>query len=367
MRKIAVMLLLLSGTLAAQEQTMTLDEAVLASGVYLAGRLAKGTVVVVSNFNAATASLSDYVIEELTACLVRDGGLKVAARRELELLYEEMDFQSSGEVSEETQQAIGYMLGAQTVISGSLTSVGSAYRMRIKAINVESAVTEASESWTIRRDERLVALLDPRQAARSKTWSDFRLELGARVGVSPRFYTLSDGIDGSASNGASFEGTVQLSALFLSFNLWGFPADLAAQMELIFTHDTVNYSTQDDDGEHSGVFSYPSLRIPILAGLRVGFDRFSLALFTGPHFTIPLGKMRYEVDGETKSFDCSVPMGWTVGVQGEMPLGPGSAVADIRYAGDFGRTSIDGAPGTLPVFSRGMLSFSVGYKFRLRF
>jgi TolB-like protein len=348
---------------------MTLDKAIHASGVELTKRLPKGTVVVVSNFSAATGNLSDYVIEELSRVLVKNGSLKVAARRELELLQREMNFQLSGEVSDETQQAIGKKLGAQTVISGSLIPMGTTYLLRIKAINVESALTQASESYTIQRDERLIALLDPSagKSAPSKTWSDFRLDLGVRAGVSPRFYTLSDDINGSASNGVSFEGAAQLTATFLSFNLFGFPLDLAAQTELMFTHDTVNYTTQDEDQEYSGSFSFLSLRIPLLAELVIGFPRFSLAVFTGPHFTIPLGKMRYTVDGNSTSFSYSVPMGWTVGMQGWISLGPGSVVVDIRYAGDFGRTSIDGAPGTLSVFSRGMLSFSAGYKFRFNF
>jgi hypothetical protein len=185
--------------------------------------------------------------------------------------------------------------------------------------------------------------------------------------VSPRFYTLSNDINGAASNGASFEGTIQATALFLSFDLFGFPADLAAQTELIFTHDTVEYTAHDDDGEYSGSFKYASLRIPLLAALHLGFERFSLGVFTGPHFTIPLGKMSYTKNGDSASYSCSVPMGWTGGVQGWMPLGPGSVVADIRYAGDFGNTGINGTRGTLLVFSRGMLSFSAGYKFRFDF
>jgi hypothetical protein len=246
--------------------------------------------------------------------------------------------------------------------------VGSQWAFLIDATDFENTKTLVNRTIPVKRDRSLITLLDSSgSSAPSKTWSDFRLELGARVGVSPRFYTLSDDINGSASDGASFEGTAQVTALFLSFNLFGFPVDLAAQTELMFTHDTVNYSAQDEGEEYNGSFSYLSLRIPVLAGLLVDFDRFSLAVFTGPHFTIPLGKMSYTIDGNSTSFSCSVPMGWTVVMQGLISLGPGSVVADIRYAGDFGRTSIDGAPGTLSVFSRDMLSFSIGYKFRLSF
>jgi TolB-like protein len=367
---VALICVVCAKAVGAPSDGMTLDAAISAFGKYLASRIPKDTVVVVSNFSASTGNLSDYVIEELTTILIKNDRLRVAARGELELLQREMDFQFSGEVSDETQQTIGYKLGASTVISGSLSPLGSAFLMRIKAINVESAVTQASESYTIRRDERLIALLDSAAGStvRSKTWSDFHLDIGARVGVSSRFYTLSDDIMGAASDGASFEGAGQVSAAFLSFNLLGFPVDVAAQTEVMFTHDTVNYTTQNDDGDHSGSFSYLSLRIPVFAALVVGFgERFSLSVFTGPHFTIPLEEMSYTVDGNSTSFSCSVPWGWTVGMQVWVALGSGSVVGDLRYAGDFGRTSIDGAPGTLPIFSRELLSFSAGYKFRLRF
>jgi hypothetical protein len=50
-----------------------------------------------------------------------------------------LDFQLSGEVSDETAQSIGKMLGAQTVISGNIATVGNFYRLGIRAIKVETA------------------------------------------------------------------------------------------------------------------------------------------------------------------------------------------------------------------------------------
>jgi hypothetical protein len=267
-------------------------KAIRASGNYLVRRLDPETIVVVSNFSASTEGLSDYVIEGLSDFLVNNGRVKVAARRELESLQREMDFQLSGEVSDETQQAIGYKLGAQTVISGSLVAVGAAYLMRVKAVQVQSAFTQASGSYTIRRDERLSAILAaPSEKPKPQAPpSDFRLALGARVGVSPRYYTLSHELNGGAATaGTSFEGGVLLAARFLSFEALGLPVSIAGATELVFTHDTVSYTGLDNEGEYQASFEYLSLSMPLLAVIDVDIGGVSVAALTGPSLTFPLG------------------------------------------------------------------------------
>jgi TolB-like protein len=126
---------------------------------YLAGRLPQGDKVVVLNFSASSKELSDYVIEELTAYIVNDGNLMVVDRRNLELLQQELDFQMSGEVNEDTAQEIGRKLGAQTIISGSISTLGTAYRMRIQAIQVETAQIQGVSVETVRLEAVLASLL----------------------------------------------------------------------------------------------------------------------------------------------------------------------------------------------------------------
>jgi TolB-like protein len=121
--------------------------------------LPKGIKVVVLNFTAANQDVSNYVIEELTAYIVNDGSLAVVDRRNLALLQEEMDFQLSGEVSDATAQEIGKKLGAQTIISGSLTALGDVWRMRVQAIQVETAQIQVMQTLTITLDPILAALL----------------------------------------------------------------------------------------------------------------------------------------------------------------------------------------------------------------
>jgi TolB-like protein len=148
-----------SGFCFAQEQAITFHEGIARSMSYLTRRLPEKTRVVVLNFSAPTRGLSDYVIEELSTYIVNDNNLVVVDRRNLELLQSEMDFQMSGEVSDDTAQAIGQKLGAQTIISGSFVSLGELYRMRVRAINVQTAEVQGQQTTTIRLDSVLAALL----------------------------------------------------------------------------------------------------------------------------------------------------------------------------------------------------------------
>jgi len=99
------------------------------------------------------------VIDELSIHLANGGKLVVVDRRELDIIQQEEQFQMSGEVSDESALSIGKKLGAQLVVSGSLTSMGSAYRFRIRVLNVETAVVETGSTADLRTGETKVAFM----------------------------------------------------------------------------------------------------------------------------------------------------------------------------------------------------------------
>ena len=140
------------------QSAVTLDMALNNSTVYLNGRIPAGTKVVVLNFTSNWPELSEYVIEELIGYIVNEETLTVVDRRNLETIRNEMNFQFSGEVSDETAQSIGKILGAQTIISGSITAIGSAYRLRVRAISVETAQILGMQNIDVAQDSRLAAL-----------------------------------------------------------------------------------------------------------------------------------------------------------------------------------------------------------------
>ena len=144
---------------------ITLDQAIQIAAEEINASLQAGTGIAVINFTSPSARLSDYVIEETICKLIITRKLVVVERNNLELIRQEMDFQLSGEVSDESAQAIGKKLGAQTIVIGSLVDLGHEYRFRTYALNVESAARETATLLTVKNDSRLSFLLHGRPPA----------------------------------------------------------------------------------------------------------------------------------------------------------------------------------------------------------
>jgi TolB-like protein len=210
-----------SGFCFAQEQAITLHQGIARSMGYLTQRLPEKTRVVVLNFSAPTIELSDYVIEELSTYIVNGNNLVVVDRRNLELLQGEMNFQMSGEVSDDTAQAIGQKLGAQTIISGSFMSLGELYRMRVRAISVQTAEVQGQQTTTIKLDAILAALLH----VKYRDPADF--PLGNRIAAG--FLNILAGAGsysmGDWKGGLTLTGNYAVAAGLVLWDIFGFSRD----------------------------------------------------------------------------------------------------------------------------------------------
>ena len=141
-------------------QTVLLDEAIRDAADHLEGSLEQGTIVALLNFTSPSETFSAYVLDELTDYLVNGRRLIIVDRAELDLIRQEENFHMSGEVSDATAISIGQKLGTQIIVSGSLVGIGQTYRIRIRALKVETAVISVSRSSDINpREERVRALL----------------------------------------------------------------------------------------------------------------------------------------------------------------------------------------------------------------
>ena len=102
---------------------MTLDQALLEAADRIDERITRGTKIALLNFSSPSDQFSAYVLDELSANLVDSGIVTVIDRREIDLIREELHFQLSGEVSDDSMQALGRMLGAQSIVTGSLRNI----------------------------------------------------------------------------------------------------------------------------------------------------------------------------------------------------------------------------------------------------
>jgi hypothetical protein len=116
-----------------------LDKAIREASNYLNKQLPKGNKLVILNVQSEFPALSEYIIDELIANTVNDRIFSVVDRQQLDTIRAELNFQTSGEVSDESAQSIGQMLGAQIIISGAVSRIGALYRLRVRALSVQSA------------------------------------------------------------------------------------------------------------------------------------------------------------------------------------------------------------------------------------
>ncbi|MDR1232275.1 MAG: hypothetical protein LBK61_12855, partial [Spirochaetaceae bacterium] len=130
---------------------LSLDEVIARSARDIAAKLPPGMRVAVVAFESPEQNLSGYIMDEIAGELTA-GSLEVADRNNLEYVYKELGFQTSGEVDDESAQAVGKFLGARYVITGQFVDLGGRYRYRLNGINVETAVHESSTRLDVRND-----------------------------------------------------------------------------------------------------------------------------------------------------------------------------------------------------------------------
>ena len=156
---LSILLFLAVGGALYSQNVMGLDRAIKTGAEEIEAKLTRGVKVVVLNFRSPSQRFSDYVLDELMTELVRNGKVTVVDRANLELIRREMDFQMSGEVSDSSAQAIGQMLGAQSIVSGSIEEVGNQYRIRFRTIEVSSAAIQVLSSFNVQRDDQIASLM----------------------------------------------------------------------------------------------------------------------------------------------------------------------------------------------------------------
>lgn len=105
----------------------------------LINELPEKTSVAVINVSSTNSNLSAHVADELEFQLVSSRKFTIVDRTALDTIRREQNFQMSGEVSDSSAVSIGQMLGANIVITGSITEIDKKQRLSLKALNVRTA------------------------------------------------------------------------------------------------------------------------------------------------------------------------------------------------------------------------------------
>ena len=346
----------------AQQKAGSLERAIVSSVQYLFDRLPEGSKIAVYGFSTPANArvedginlLSDHLIDEITTLFSREYPRFITTNRDkIEVVRKELNLQLSGDINDETAKSIGKMVEADFVITGSIRRVYGGYRITVRPITVETNIVFSTASANIaENDPEFNSFL-----VHEESQKHFRISLGGRAGVSPRFRTLSGDITGTAEN-PSPEFAPAISGAFFFTDVF------ALQTELVFSRDRVSYYSDEAGAAYAASFESYSLQLPVLARFTIRPGIFSLSGFGGAAFNIPLGAMKLNSDlYDDSSYRFSIPAGYVAGVNLGIRLGSGVLFSDIRFSGDFTNTVIHDDFGTLALYQRNTWCFSLGYEF----
>ena len=146
----------------------TLEVAIKKQADYIIRNSPRNAVLAIVNIDSGSKILSEYIIERLPDHIINaKEGIVLVDRKRLDLIQDEIWFQYSGEVSEETMVSIGKKTGARAIVSGSIMEIALAYNFNIKILDVESAKIVGSNSTQIIHDETMDAFMKNSQVAQN--------------------------------------------------------------------------------------------------------------------------------------------------------------------------------------------------------
>lgn len=254
----------------------------------------RGTTIAIVGISSESAELSNFMLDDLTMRFVQTKKLTVANRANLDAIKSEMNFQLSGEVSDDSIQQLGAMIGANVVVHGKLISIGSNYSLTMQALDVSSAEVVDMCRFSVEPDETLGSLLKSSgRKVRVKKWSNdlqFRLgysnyiEYGAAFCIGASNYNLYN-INNTFSVGfmESF-GLLDLSLIIgpaiginlkdiVKFQISPGLAISAAEGILCFSLDTVAKFLPTKFVSPVAGFRYKVYAVDITAGVSLNFGK----------------------------------------------------------------------------------------------
>jgi TolB-like protein len=115
------------------------DEAVRRISEKFINELPNKSIIAVLNIASGDTESAVFIADELEFLLSDSKKFTIVDRKSLDTIRAEQRFQVSGEVNDESARSIGNMLGANIVITGTISGTGSSRRLTIKALDVETA------------------------------------------------------------------------------------------------------------------------------------------------------------------------------------------------------------------------------------
>jgi hypothetical protein len=364
----------------------SLDEEIKKAAKEIENILEENTILLVNDFDSSSPMFSDYVSDRLTVELVNTRKFTVVDRKNLLGIREEENFQSSGDVSDESRQEEGRKLGAQSIIIGRGQDRDTYYEIQFRIMAIETGAIQGMPFGMVLKDEQFDLLMGGKKIGAGSILKDKKFVFGARAGGGMEIIALEselrkDYVGQDAVPYFNFIGSLHMAYNFTSF--------MAVQTEFTFIIKngiTINgydaYLNEGipeenqylhDETKIKDRFTYYSLEIPLL--IRFNFRPQSSLLLSGlvgPYVSIPLGDLKNEFeypnypllnDSRDDNITSPVIFGVMAGVSIGYNLGPGYISAHLSFMNDFNPMSADyWGERKVSMFTRRLITAALAYE-----
>jgi hypothetical protein len=169
----------------------TLEKAIERQADYIIKNSSRDSVLAIVSVKSDSRLLSEYVIERMPDYVVNNReNITFVDRSKLDLIQQEIDFQYSGEVSDDTMVSIGKKIGAQVIVTGTIMEAGRSYNFSVKLLDVESTKILGSNSTQITHDETMEGFMSNSRVAQLALADAQQKRLRREVAVSAIKNTL---------------------------------------------------------------------------------------------------------------------------------------------------------------------------------
>ena len=127
-----------SGDVFVQNETAAVENSLANAARQIMESLQHNSNIAIVYVASDTADMAEFIAGELEYIMVNEG-FTIVDRSQLDKIRREQELQLSGEVDDDTAVSIGKIAGAQIIITGSVTGADSARRLRLRALNVQTA------------------------------------------------------------------------------------------------------------------------------------------------------------------------------------------------------------------------------------
>ena len=134
-----------SSRIAGSNQNSGIESAMNNAAAVIMDSFTRNSRLAIVNVSSNDRELSEFVAYELEFILVSNR-YTVVDRSELDRVRMEQNFQLSGEVDDDTIVSIGKFASADIVITGAITGSGETRRLRLRALNTQTAQVMAVAS-----------------------------------------------------------------------------------------------------------------------------------------------------------------------------------------------------------------------------